>query len=49
MRYLLYNMPFMDYIFFELSFLVVVSQVTFYHHDTAFNHGTKDAALDQLA
>ena len=41
------NMPFMDYIIYELSFLVVASQVTFYRY--TFSHVTKDAALNQLA
>lgn len=43
----LYNMPSVDYIIFELSFLVVDPQVTFYR--CVFSHVTEDAALNQLA
>lgn len=39
-KYSLYHMPFMDYIIFELSFLVVASQVSFYRY--TFSHITKD-------
>lgn len=35
----MYNIPFMDYIIFELSFLVIASQVTFYRY--TFRHLTK--------
>lgn len=48
MKCLLYNMPFMDYIIFELCFLAIASQVTL-QRVTTFNHVTKGAALDQLS